>query len=115
MGLRTALAVASSVAFVGYGIHCLTSRAMEREFARYGLRDLRMVTGWLELLGGLGLFIGLWWPLAFWISTGGLALLMACGLFTRLRMRDPFLLLLPALLLLLLNTYLLVDSLRGRV
>lgn len=73
------------------------------------------MTGWLELLGGLGLILGLWWPTAFWISSGGLALLMLCGLLTRLRMRDRLPLLVPALLLLLLNTYLLIDSLRGRV
>ncbi len=111
---RTVLALVSSLAFILYGTHCLTSATMEREFVRYGLGNLRVFTGWLQLLGGLGLIVGLWWPTASLISSGGLALLMLCGLITRLRLRDPFHLMLPALLLMLLNTFLVVDSARGR-
>ncbi len=114
MGLRTALTLVSSLAFIFYGTYCLTSSAMEREFLRYGLVQLRVITGWLELLGGVGLIFGLWWMPGFLISSGGLSLLMLCGLFTRLRIGDPFHLWLPALLLMLINTYLLVDSLRNR-
>ena len=87
---------------------------MEREFLRYGLVRLRVLTGWLEILGGVGLVVGLSWTPSFLISSGGLSLLMLCGLFTRFRVGDPFHLWLPALLLMLLNVYLLVDSLRNR-
>ena len=112
MGLRTALALLSGCSFVFYGTHCLISPAMEREFLRYGLANMRVLTAWLEILGGVGLVVGLWWPLAFWVSSGGLSILMLCGLYTRFRVGDPIHLWVPALLLLILNTYLFVDSLR---
>jgi len=112
--LRTALTLVSSFAFLSYGIYCLTAPAMEREFLRYGLPQLRVITGWLEILAAVGLIVGLWWPLSFWISSGGLSLLMLCGLYTRLSIGDPLHLWLPAFLLLVLNAYLLVHSLRNR-
>lgn len=87
---------------------------MEREFQRYGLSCLRVLTGWLEILGGVGLVIGLWWLPSLWLSSGGLSLLMLCGLFTRFSIGDPVHLWLPAALLFSLNAYLFVDSLRNR-
>ncbi len=87
---------------------------MEREFLRYGLPHLRVLTGFLEILGGAGLLIGLWWGPSLWVSSAGLSLLMLCGLITRISIGDPIRLWLPALLLLLLNAYLFVDSLRKR-
>lgn len=112
MSLRTALTLVSSCAFLGYGITCLRSPEMEREFLRYGLPHLRVLTGWLEILGGVGLLIGLWWMPSFWISSAGLSLLMLCGFVTRISIGDPVPLWMPALLLLLLNAYLFADSLR---
>ncbi|MBL8858789.1 MAG: DoxX family protein [Planctomycetes bacterium] len=114
MGLRTGLALVSSFVFVGYGIYCLTSAAMEREFLRYGLPNLRVLTGWLEILGGMGLVVGLWWPPGFRLSSGGLALLMVCAVITRIRIGDPLPWSLPAIILLLLNAALFFDSLRTR-
>lgn len=114
MALRTALTLISSFAFLSYGIYCLSSPAMEREFLRYGMPQLRVITGWLEILGGAGLVVGLWWAPGFWISSGGLSLLMLCGLFTRYSIGDPLHMWLPAFLLLALNVYLLDDSLRRR-
>ncbi len=114
MGIRTALTLVSSLAFISYGIYCLVSPAMEREFVRYGLPRLRVLTGCLELLGGVGLIVGLWFPLSFWVSTGGLSLLMLCGVYTRFSIGDPIHMWFPALLLLGLNAYLFVDSLRNR-
>jgi len=114
VALATALTLVSSFAFLGYGAYCLNSPGMEREFARYGLPRLRVLTGWLEILGGVGLIVGLWWEPVFYLSSGGLALLMLCGLITRLSIGDPLQLCLPAFLLLLLNAHLLVDALRSR-
>ena len=110
MDWRTILVVSSSLAFLGYGVHCLRSESMHREFARYGLPHLRVLTGVLEILAGVGLLVGLYWPLALQISSGGLALLMGFALLARIRARDAVQLWLPAFALLLVNAYLLLDS-----
>jgi len=100
-----ALAVASSIAFIGYGVHCLVSPSMRAEFERFGLPHLRVLTGVLEVAAGAGLIVGLWWPLALRVSAGGLALLMACALVARWRVGDPWSALVPAFVLLVLNAW----------
>jgi uncharacterized membrane protein YphA (DoxX/SURF4 family) len=109
--LRTLLVVANSAAFLVYGAHCLRSESMPGEFARYGLAHLRVLTGVLEVLAGIGLIVGLWWPLALRVSSAGLALLMLCALVARIRVRDTVQLWVPALTLLVVNAWILLDSL----
>ncbi len=86
---------------------------MEREFARFGLAPLRTLIGSLEMLAGIGLLVGLKWPPALWVSSGGLALLMLCGVGVRLRVGDSVVQMLPALGLMLVNLYVLVAALRA--
>ena len=112
MSVLSLLTVCSSATFIGYGLLCVTSLSMEREFTRFGLARLRVLTGGLEVLGGVGLLVGLKWPPALWLSSGGLALLMLCGISVRVSVGDSLLQTLPALALMLLNLYLLLASAR---
>lgn len=112
MSLLSFLTVFSSATFLGYGLWCLTSLSMEREFTRFGLAHLRVLTGVLEVLGGVGLLVGLKWPPALWLSSGGLALLMLCGVGVRVTVGDSLIQTLPALALMLLNLYLLGAAAR---
>jgi uncharacterized membrane protein YphA (DoxX/SURF4 family) len=104
------LAACTGAAFVTYGISCLGSERMKAEFRRFGLERFRVLTGALEVLGGVGLLAGLLWPPALWISSGGLALLMMLGVGVRVRMNDGLLQTLPALLLMLVNASILFAS-----
>ena len=110
MTLRSLLALCTGTAFVAYGLSCLRSEAMKAEFRRFGLERFRMLTGVLEVLGGLGLLVGLLWPLAMWLSSGGLALLMMLGISVRVRVNDSFTQTLPALVLMLVNGFILFAS-----
>jgi len=110
VNLLSVLTVLSSVTFLGYGLLALTSPSMEREFTRFGLAHLRVLTASLELLGGVGLLVGLRWPPALWLSSGGLTILMLCGVAVRIGVADGLLLTLPALVLMLLNLYILVAA-----
>lgn len=110
MTLFTALTVLSGVAFVIYGISCLGSQAMAREFTRFGLARFRVLVGALEVLGGAGLLLGLWSLPLLAASAAGLALLMALGVGVRIRLRDGVLLTLPALVLFVVNGYLAVQA-----
>jgi hypothetical protein len=58
-----------------------------------------------EMLGGIGLLVGLVWLPAMWLSSGGLAVLMMLGVWVRARINDSLLQTLPALVLLLVNGF----------
>jgi hypothetical protein len=97
--MREALAVLCALAFLGYGVHCLGSMAMEKEFDRYGLKKFRHLTGALEVLGAIGLLVGLKYSILMSLASAGLCLLMFLGVLVRLRIKDSFFAFLPALIL----------------
>jgi hypothetical protein len=82
---------------------------MKNEFKRFGLEKLGTLTAILELLGALGLLIGFKFYPFLIVSSGGLALLMLFGVLVRIKMRDSFLLTLPALFYMFLNLYILLG------
>lgn len=105
--MTNGLIVLNSLIFISYGLLCLFTKHMEGEFKRYGLSKFRLLTGLLELLGGLGTLVGFYYyrPL-FLLSSGGLALLMALGLIIRIKLKDPLVQAFPAFILCGLNLYL---------
>jgi len=112
MSFHTIAILGSSAVFLTYGGLCLSSSSMQSEFQRFGLERLRILTGVLEMLGGMGLLVGLKWPFALWVSSAGLSLLMMAGVAVRIRSGDGLLLCFPALALMILNAYILLESLR---
>ncbi len=96
----------TAVAFLGFGIACLGTDHMRDEFARYGLARWRMLIGGLEICGGLGLALSSLVPALLLPSASGLGFLMLVGIITRIHIRDSFTQMLPALVLLLMNTFL---------
>jgi hypothetical protein len=111
MAFATSAAVLISAAvFLIYGALCLFSNGMEEEFARYGLSRFRRLTGALEVLGGIGLLVGLLVPEILLVASGGLALLMLLGVIARVRVRDPLLEMLPAVVLLVMNAFILIAT-----
>lgn len=112
MNLTSILSVFSSLCFIVYAIQCLATERMRMEFARYGLPQLRLLTGILQLLAGTGLMVGLRWRPAAAISSGGLMLMMLIALAVRIRIRDSLIQSLPAFGLMVVNGIILVQSLR---
>lgn len=105
--------VLSVTLFLGYGFSCLFMGAMVDEFARYNLSRFRRLVGLLEVLGALGLLSSIVFPVLVFPSAGGLALLMALGVVTRVRVRDPLIEAIPAGVLMLINLFLCVAALQG--
>lgn len=107
MDLPTLVTFFSGISFLSYGAALLFSRHMEEEFVRFGFSRQRMLTGYLQLLGALGLLIGYWLSpeIAFFAATG-LCLMMLLGFGVRLKIQDSMLASSPALLYALLNGYL---------
>ena len=111
MNFLTPLVCASGLTFLIYGGLCLASMSMVEDFQRFGLERLRLLTGFLEVLGGAGLLVGLKWPPALSLSSAGLALLMLIGFGVRVKMHDSIVQSLPSLALMLVNGYILIRSL----
>ena len=105
------LVIISGIAFITYGFLCTFSGHMVEEFERYGLSKFRVFTGILEVLGGLGILLGLLYRPLLIFSAGGLTLLMLLGVITRIRVSDPVIETIPAFILLLLNGYILLAHL----
>ena len=79
---------------------------MKEEFIRFKLEKLGLMVVILEILGAIGLLIGLWFykPLLL-LSSAGFAILMLLGLIVRLRLKDSLWVSLPALFFMFLNAY----------
>ena len=70
---------------------------MKSEFKRFGLEKAGTLTAVLELLGTVGLLVGLKMQLILLISAGGLAILMFLGFAIRIKVKDSLWKSLPAL------------------
>lgn len=91
------------ISFLVYGGRCLYAEEMVQEFKRWGVPRLRYVTGSLEVLGALGLIVGQWMPWIGFLAAAGLSVLMLCGVFVRIRIRDTLLQTLPAVVFLIVS------------
>ncbi len=63
---------------------------MKSEFKRFGLEKAGILIAGLELLGALGLLVGLRFHLILLISAGGLAILMFLGVEIRIKLKIAF-------------------------
>lgn len=100
----------SASSFLIYGLLCLFSDGMEEEFERFGLSRYRRLTGALEVLGAVGLAVGVFVTEVMVAASAGLALLMVLGVITRVRVRDSFVETLPAVILLCVNLFILLYA-----
>jgi len=81
----------SGVAFVYFGFNCFYSKFIISEFNRYNLPNFRKLTGFLQLIGAVGLLVGLYFsPLILLLASTGLFLLMIAGFVVRMKIKDNF-------------------------
>ena len=83
---------------------------MKDEFKRFGLEKMGLTTVLLEIIGALGLLVGLKFNFFLILSSLGLALLMFAGLVVRIKLEDSVWISLPAFLLMVLNAFLFWTS-----
>lgn len=96
-------AVLSALAFTWYGLRCIFSFEVRHEYRRYGIPQLRVLNGCLQLLGAGGVMIGLLFAPIGVVAASGLCTMMLLGLLTRVRLGDAFVLMIPATSLAMLN------------
>ncbi|MDT0538849.1 DoxX family protein [Croceitalea sp. P059] len=95
--------VGSGLSFLVFGFSCLFSPYMVAEFKRYGLITYRRLNGYLQVIGGLGLFLSFYKPLIGIIASLGLAVLMLLGFLVRLKIKDGFIKSFPAFFYMIIN------------
>jgi hypothetical protein len=112
MPLLEVLIIFSSLSFLGYGVAYFTTSNMKSEFIRFGLSKFGTLTAILEIVGALGLLMGLRYNFILMISSGGLSLLMFLGVAVRLKIKDGLLASSPALFYFGLNLYIFIESMK---
>lgn len=96
----------NSLFFLFYGLQCLVSDKMALEFKRFGLPDSqRLFTGILQLLGAIGMFMGLFMPIIGLLASGGLALMMFVAFLIRMKTGDDFIESAQSLIFLIVNSW----------
>lgn len=109
--MRYSLILLSAFAFLFYGLMILLSGHMKAEFRRYRMERFRTLTGYLEVAGGAGQFLGLSFPYLLIAASAGLAVLMLLGTIVRIRTKDPWVEIIPAFALMILNSFIVVTEL----
>ena len=106
----TIAALISSFSFFVYAFAYFRTPHMKDEFKRFGLEKIGLTTVLLEIIGALGLLVGLKFNFFLIISSLGLALLMFAGLIVRINLKDSVWISLPAFLLMVLNAFIFWTS-----
>ncbi len=76
----------SSLSFFGYAVSYFISPHMKKEFKRFGLEKIGLLTIILQFTGATSLIVGLKFNPILTISSFGLALLMLSGLIVRIKL-----------------------------
>lgn len=97
------LALLSGLSFTYFGAACIWEARLRDEYRRYGIPNLRVPVGVLQLLGAAGVLLGLVVPQLGAAAALGLCLLMVSGVVVRVRLRDTLIRMLPAIGLAVLN------------
>ncbi len=105
----------SSLSFFAYSISYFTSPHMKNEFKRFGLEKMGLVIILLEIMGALGLLVGLKFYFILLISSLCLALLMLAGLIIRIKLKDSIWISFPASFYMVLNAYIFWKSISIQV
>ncbi|MCG2589083.1 DoxX family protein [Rhodohalobacter sulfatireducens] len=106
------LSIIIALFFAVYGIQCLRSPFMIKEFVRYGMNDsLRKLTGITQLLGACGLVAGLYISIIGFFAAAGLSFMMLIAFITRLKIRDSLNQALPSFFFMTVNGYLAIRYL----
>lgn len=95
----------SSISFLIYSITYFFSPFMKDDFKRFNLEKLGFLVILLEILGAVGLLVGLKYNLILLMSSFGLSLMMLFGLIYRIKYKDSLLVSTPAIFYMVLNAY----------
>jgi uncharacterized membrane protein YphA (DoxX/SURF4 family) len=111
MDLNLSLLLFSAVSFIFYGISSFFSKRMLSEYARWGYKNQRILLGCLQLLGGVGLLIGITNTVLLSVASFLLTFMMITAVFVRIKIKDNIIQMSPAILYTVINFIILYNSL----
>ena len=97
MDLNIVLLIFSAVSFIFYGITSFFSKRMVSEYARWGYSKHRILLGCMQLLGGIGLLIGITNSTLLSVASFLLTFMMITAVFVRIKIKDSLINMFPAL------------------
>jgi uncharacterized membrane protein YphA (DoxX/SURF4 family) len=112
MDINLILLLFSAASFIFYGLNSFYSKRMVSEYSRWGYDKLRVFLAWCQLLGGLGLLIGIMYPLMLSTASFLLTIMMLTAIFTRIKAKDKLLYTLPSVFYSILNAVIFYNSLQ---
>ena len=101
----------SAVSFIIYGVSSFYSKRMISEYLRWGCQNYRALIASLQLLAGIGLLLGIVYPLLLSLVSSSLTLMMLVAIFVRIRINDTLINTLPAVFYAVLNFIIFYNSL----
>lgn len=110
MDLNTVLLVFSAISFIFYGITSFFSRRMVSEYSRWGYSDQRILLGFTQLMGGIGLFVGIYNSIILSIVSFLLTFMMITAVFVRIKIKDSLTNMFPAIFYSALNFIIFYNS-----
>ncbi|CAI8190244.1 MAG: Uncharacterised protein [Formosa sp. Hel1_33_131] len=111
MDLNLSILLFSAISFIFYGITSFFSKRMLSEYARWGYKNQRILLGCLQLLGGVGLLVGIINSTLLIIASFLLTFMMITAVFVRIKIRDNIIQMSPAIFYTVLNFIILYNSL----
>ena len=111
MDLNIVLLLFSAVSFIFYGITSFFSKRMVSEYARWGYSKHRILLGCMQLLGGIGLLIGITNSILLSVASFLLTFMMITAVFVRIKIKDSLINMFPAVFYTVLNFIILYNSL----
>ena len=110
MDLNTVLLVFSAISFIFYGFTSFFSKRMVSEYSRWGYSDQRILLGFTQLMGGIGLFVGIYNSIILSIVSFLLTFMMISAVFVRIKIKDSLTNMFPAIFYSALNFIIFYNS-----
>ena len=111
MDLNLIILLFSAISFIFYGISSFFSKRMLSEYERWGYKNQRILLGCLQLLGGIGLSLGLLNATLLTVASFLLTFMMITAIVVRIKIKDSIIQMFPAILYTVLNFIILYNSL----
>ena len=106
----TLVVIFTGVSFIIYGYSSFISRRMKSEYARWGYNNQRKIVGSLQLLGGIGLILGLQINVLLITTSFCFIMMMTMAIFIRIKIKDNITEILPAITYLFLSILIFYNS-----
>ena len=100
----------TAISFIVYGYSSFVSRRMKSEYARWGYNNQRKIVGSLQLLGGIGLILGLKINVLLITTSFCFIMMMTMAIFIRVKIKDNITDVLPAITYLFLSILIFYNS-----